>query len=297
MYKNEEYGIIRFARVESVIDDKDGLRIKARLTPEENNLELDEIPYTFPLLPKHLHINPKIGECVLIILGVSNHIKSNRFFIGPLISQEYNIGFESFNSAKKLLNGTSPILPLPDTKNNPKNNGTIPKREDIVIQGRDNADLILKPSEVRLRCGFKAYPGLNGTYTSLEFNREDLAYMQMRYAKQIKDENGKKRGYGSVINLVANKINLLSHETNSQGYELNNPDDLITDATINKINEKAHPMVYGDVLVNILNKFIKLFEIHQHPWAQKPPCFESPEVIRALKGELNNLLCKSIRIG
>lgn len=295
MYTSEEYGIIRFARVESVFDDDEGLRIKARLTPEENNVSIDDIPYTFPLLPKHLHINPKVGECVLVILGVSNHIKSNRFFIGPLISQQYNIGFERYNSSKKLLNGKWEIPPLAIPSNNPKNNGTIPKREDIVIQGRDNADLILKPSEVRLRCGFKAYPGSNGSYSSLEFNREDLGYMQMRYTRQ-KNLDNKKIGYGSVINLVANKINLLSHDTNSQGFELNNPDYLITDATIRKINEKAHPMVYGDVLVKILRAFMKLFEKHQHPWAQKPPCFESEAVMRTLKGELNNLLCESIRL-
>ena len=73
--------LIRFCEVLSVMDDNAGLRIKVRLYPEDADYKTtEELPYCFPLLPKHIHINPKVGECVLVLLSTINHSGSNRFF-------------------------------------------------------------------------------------------------------------------------------------------------------------------------------------------------------------------------
>ena len=87
--------LFRLCEVLSVIDDNDGLRIKVRLYPEDVKYKtIKELPYCFPILPKHLHINPKVGECVLVFLSTIDHSESNRFFLGPLISQPYTLNFD-----------------------------------------------------------------------------------------------------------------------------------------------------------------------------------------------------------
>src|SRR5574344_2948181 len=241
--------IIRFCEVLSVVDDKAGLRIKVRLEPEDANCKyIDDLPYCFPLLPKLIHINPKVGECVMVILTDSDSPKGNRLFIGPVISQQYGLNYEPFRfQSRALLNGNNYAKPLPDPIMNADNDGSYPDREDIALQGRQNADLILKDNEVRIRCGFKREPNGNPQNTLL-FNREDLSYIQMKY-KKLKDHN--KNDFASSINIVADRINLLSHDSKTP-FTLNDRKSLITDEELVKILEKAHPLPYGDELIEFL---------------------------------------------
>ena len=73
----------------------------------------------------------------------------------------------------------------------------------------------------------------------------------------------------SVINLVANKINLLSHN-GSHTFELTNPEKLITDEEQKKINNEAHPIAYGDTLVEFLELVKKYVSLHVHPYHGLP---------------------------
>ena len=142
--------IFRECQVVSVNDEQACLRIKVKLDPEDNYTADEDLPYCFPLLPKHFQVNPKVGEMVLVItsrLGVS---QSRRWFIGPIISQQYMLEEDRFMSAT-----TQYLPPLPRPELNPENEGSYPDREDVAVQGRKNADLILKENEVRLRCGLK----------------------------------------------------------------------------------------------------------------------------------------------
>ena len=90
--------IIRFAEVLQIEDNLDtssrneisknsfGRRIKVRLIDDEQNLNANDLPWVFPLLPKHLQIIPKIGEMVMVILQDQNSPNGNRFYIGPIVS-------------------------------------------------------------------------------------------------------------------------------------------------------------------------------------------------------------------
>lgn len=284
--------IIRFCEVLSVEDEYSGLRIKVRLEPEDADCSnIDELPYCFPLLPKHLHINPKVGECVLVILSIQGKPKGNRFFIGPLISQQYALNYDPFTfQSRCLLTGDNIAKPLPNPKNNPENEGTSPEREDIAIQGRQNTDIILKDNELRLRCGFKKEP--NGLpKNTLLFNREDLAYIQMKY-KHLKDN--KNRDISSIINVVADRINLLSHDSKTT-FTLNDRKELITDAELDRILKEAHPLVYGDELITFLKQLIEVIRTHTHSFPMNPPCFTTPQV-NVLSQNLDEMLSQSIRI-
>ena len=75
--------IIKKGQVESVKDDTDGLRIKARIA-QDGEAPLEEIPYAFPLLPKTFQSVPKVGEGVFIITTMSGNKNSQRYYIGPI---------------------------------------------------------------------------------------------------------------------------------------------------------------------------------------------------------------------
>ncbi len=286
-----ESNIIRFCEVLSVNDDKAGLRIKVRLEPEDNNCKyIDDLPYCYPLLPKHLHINPKVGECAMIILANTGAPKGNRFFIAPLISQQYALNYDPFRyQSRALLSGNNFATPLPDPKMDPDNEGSYPDREDIALQGRQNSDVILKNNEVRIRCGFKQNPSASPKDT-LVFNREDLAYVQMKY-KQMKDE--KNKDFSSMINIVADRINLLSHDSRTN-FTLNDRQALITDDEQLNIEKNAHPLVYGDELIDFLKQLIEVFKTHVHTFPLDPPCFTTPQTT-VLSKDLDTLLSKSIK--
>jgi len=68
----------------------------------------------------------------------------------------------------------------------------------------------------------------------------------------------------SVINVVATKINLLSIAEGANTFELADPENLITDDEQEKINNDAHPLVYGDTLVEFLVLVQKYVASHVH---------------------------------
>ena len=96
----------------------------------------------------------------------------------------------------------------------------------------------------------------------------------------------------SVINIVADKINLISHEGDNT-YELSNPKSLITDDEQEVINNSAQPLVYG----NHLLKFLELVKVyiseHVHPYHGLSA--DNGEVkTNVLRFDLNKILNKNI---
>jgi hypothetical protein len=71
--------VIKMAHVESVEDDADGLRIKARLS-QDGRQDINDLPYAYPLLPKTFRTVPKVGEGVLIFLSELGNNNSNRYY-------------------------------------------------------------------------------------------------------------------------------------------------------------------------------------------------------------------------
>lgn len=292
MIQTRDDVIIRLCEVLSVEDDSEGLRIKVRIDPDDDNIKyIEDLPYTFPLLPKMLHVNPKVGECVMVILSTQGDTSGNRYFIGPLISQAYMMNYDPFKfSSRSLLEGQQVVRPLPNPRQNPSNNGTLPDREDIAIEGRQNSDIILKNDELRLRCGFKREP-LAKPENTLSFNDVDLGYIQMRY-KKLKDKKGNE--FSSVTNIVADRINLLTHDSINY-FDTTDPTSLITDESLLNILENAHPLPFGDLLIDFLQKLIKIFKDHSHPFPMDPPCFSQPEK-ETLATDLTKYLSQGVRI-
>ena len=269
---------IFICKVIKVLDDHDGLRIRARIPYFDHDIPDDQLPYAFPLMPKFLHVNPKIGECVLIFTQAAGKPSTDRFFIGPLISQPYMMPFDPYEtSARKLLQGASETLPYPKVDMEPGNVGTLPQRDDIAIEGRCNTEIVLKDEEIRLRCGYKKEPRSGVITDRLLRNDINPAYIQIKHGpmpSNAREANGLKAfGDGGLINIVADKINLLTHDSPTF-FDMHDKIDLINDEELEKVFKNAHPLVYGDVLVAYLKELVKVFKEHIHTFAYNPPSFD-----------------------
>lgn len=278
---------LKRAKVLSVTDDLDGLRIKVRLYPEDNQTTDDnDLPYCFPLLPKMVHVNPKEGESVLIILAKQDDPKGDRYFFGPIIAQPQNLDFAASDSGAYTLMNGSIVSPQQAPSNNPENEGSFPDRDDISLRGRENTDIILKPDEIRIRCGIH-----KGGSNKLAFNDRNIGYIQMKYINGIEHKG---KPFNSVTNIVSDKINLLSYQS-IDGFKMTDNKSLITDEQLIEILNKAHLLPYGDILIEFLDQFLKAFVNHTHNFPGNPT-LPTEEVKSVANYDLNKILCKSIRI-
>ena len=111
---------------------------------------------------------------------------------------------------------------------------------------------------------------------------------KIKELKVVKNKSEK----SSVVNIVASKINLISHD-GEHTFELANPKELITDDEQLKINNEAHPLVYGDVLLNFLELVKKYVQLHVHPYhgLSADPSTITTDV---LSFDLNKILNKNI---
>ena len=253
---------VRYCKVVSIDDDTDADRIKVRLCPEDNSKSLSEIDYAFPLLPKLFHVKPKVGEGVLILLATTNDGNSQRYYIGPVISQDhrlyndpYFMGGDSFlrGSYKKF-----DVAPRMD----PEQNGTLPEDNDVVIRGRKNSDIQITDDDVRIKSGVKL---VGEDKYKIAFNQKNPAYVKTKYHL-----NPLYDGSQSTVSVVGDKIALLSH-TSPNYYNTTDRKDLITDEELNKVIESAYKLPYGEKLVEFLKVFVEAFVTHTHPFSMLPP--------------------------
>lgn len=287
--------MIKMAQVESVMDDADGLRIKARLS-QDGSISTRDLPYAFPLLPKTIQSVPKVGEGVLIFFSEIGNNQSNRFYIGPVLSQpqyqEYESYFYGRGSTLSLLQGGS-LKPLEKISNFDATRGAFPKVNDVALVGRKTEDIILKDGEVDIRCGIRGKAAYHESLLGdVIFNTQSPSYIQLKYKKGLCTNN--KQEADSVINMVADKINLISHRDTNY-FNLTDQDELIKESDMDMIMSKLHQLPYGDVLVEVLQKMRNAIVNHVHPYPGLPPCLDQHVV--ALNGtDLNKILSDNVRI-
>ena len=264
----QEIPLIRLGIVTSVYDDADGERIKVHITPEDEGVENDM--YAFPLLPKMLHVKPKINEYVLVLTAIATDGHSQRFYIGPVISQPNHMTFDPWYLASTTLNRGEMKAPEQAQHTIPKTNGAYPKEEDISIEGRKNAGVQLTENDARLKAGVKVVNESNNTDVS--FNTKNPAYVKVKYNEQ-EQTTTKGKKYQSTASIVGDKIVMIGSDS-KDGYTTTDPDELITDKEMKKIIDKAHLLPYGDVLIEFLDMFRNALAKHVHPYVQMPPTID-----------------------
>lgn len=282
--------VLKICQVMDVYDDADGERIKVRLKPEDDKVKDEKIPYAYPLLPKMLHIKPKVGELVLIVLTETGNGFSNRYYIGPIISQPQFMEKEDIVQRALSLYPNNKRKPDVAPSTNPDSHGALAKDEDIAIYGRKKSDIILTDDDLRIRCGSRIYdqrePG------GVLFNRSNPSYIHLKHTDNKRGETDEE--YQSTATIVADKINLISHQSNTP-FRVNHEEHLIADDEMQKIIDAAHELPYGDILVQFLQLFVKAFLNHSHPYPGMSPCL-TDEYLEVMRYDLNKILSESVRI-
>jgi hypothetical protein len=101
------------------------------------------------------------------------------------------------------------------------------------------------------------------------------------------------RSKGSVTNIVANQINLISH-ANKENFKLLDPDQNITPEEQIRINTECHPIPDGDKLLEFCQLFKSFVANHVHAYSGLPPD-KDKTVEEILKFDLDSLLNKNVR--
>lgn len=155
---NSEQNRIR-ARIVS-LDENGNIKGKVSINEENYNkysgkdrgIADNELVLCMPLLPEFFHVRPQVGEMVFVIMENPKDNAGVRYWIGPIISSKLKLKFQSYEDSVKMFNKT-------DFISNRKIGSVVelvelfPEESDIAIQGRNDADLILKNREVLLIAG------------------------------------------------------------------------------------------------------------------------------------------------
>lgn len=299
--------MIAIGTVVSIEDNLDGERVKVEINPQGKIIPEKELAYAFPLLPKMFHVKPKVGEYVFVLFDNDNEINSQRYYIGPIISQPQFFEHQTFGATALLRGGIEANSPVRRTSE-----GAFSKDDDIAILGRKNSDIILSDNDLRIRCGVHelenrkiSFNTINPAFIKLKFYPKGLFHNVTKNQTTIDMSKSKANTYteciGSTATIIADKINLLSNNGDPH-FNISDKNESISDEEMLKILDKAHQLPYGDILCEFLSDFLKMFKEHVHNYHNKP--VEEDDNVKAFnrkygssKGQLSKkLLSENISI-
>jgi hypothetical protein len=292
-----ETTVFYYGKVVSNEDNLGANRIKARITGIDDSVTRDNIPFAFPMVQKFLHVIPKVGESVLVFIPDVKNPNIDRMYMGPIISQPQLLFKDSelFSSKSALDSGVKEPQPAPFTI--PENRGVYPDVKDIALQGRDNTDIRLKEKEVLIRAGQFESDTPKGEIP--KFNKVNPSYIQIKHDAILKrGTQNTETEIGGAINVVSNKINLLTHKNGSPRFALNDQNNMISDEELQRIVKDAHPLVYGDNLIEFLKVLINAFvnHVHAYPGMKPQDLSGSNDIDGLLEFNLESFLSKNIKI-
>ena len=254
--KKEHANIVRnrtifYGEVIDIKDDVDGGRIKVRIPELDNKTADDDLPWSYPLLPRFIHLYPQIGEMVRIFLEDNKFPERSRFWLGSIISQPQKIGYDSKFTALSTTN-LGLTSPEKSPSSYPDADGVYPLKTDVAIVGKVNTDVILRLNEVHIRAGKHE----NGNV--LKLNTTNPASIVLRY-EPLNDNND---NYYSNTIIQGDKIAIISHDgkPNFKAARLT-PEDRL------KIFEEGHPIPRSDVLIQALEIMRTAILVHIHGYS------------------------------
>jgi len=278
-YTQIRYGVVKLLESETGAKDTGLGRIKVYIkgpistggdgdTPDTSidSTKVNELPWCFPFLPKHLSTQPKVGEVVWVFTINKNSQHADRLYIGPIISQLPLLDKDPFQYSALAGFTFGPQEPKISPTQISQLKGVFPDSQDISIQGRYNTDITQKTNEVVIRAGkFElTTPDINNPY-SFSFNAKTQAYIQIKNDVVVSNKTDQQEAKkGSVTNIVANKINLITHEDGSPRFNVTNQDNLISDEELANILDQAHPLAYGDLILEYLRLMKDALFSHVH---------------------------------
>ena len=294
--------VIKMGQVEFVDDTTDGLRVKVRIA-QDGDEPIENIPFAFPLLPKTFQSVPKFGEGAIVITTYTGDKTSQRYYIGPIISQpqfQEKCEFQHGRGPASALFKSGLLEPLERIGNNRNTWGSFPKLEDVAMVGRGSQDIIMRnnynttSNELDLRCGARQ----NSVETDTDligkviYNALDPTYIQLKYRRNL--TTGNLQEANSMVNVVADKINIISNK-DENAFNLTDINELIPEDELDAIMSKLHRLAHGDTLVELLKLIIKAILTHVHPYAAMPPIIVD-YVKEMAEYEVEKIMSKHVRI-
>lgn len=254
--KQESAGIVRnrtifYGEVISIDDETDGGRIKVRIPELDNRTSDEDLPWSYPLMPKFFHIYPQVTEMVRVFLEDSKFPERSRFWLGSIISQPQKIGYDANFGALSTTN-LGLIKPDKAPSTYPDAEGVYPLKTDVAIVGKVNTDVILRLNEVHIRAG-KHEAG-----DVLKLNTQNPASLDMVF----EPVDGNDDVYRSSSILMGDKIALISHEGNPRFKAAR-----VTPEDRERVFEEGHPIARADVLVEALEVIRVALVNHIHGYS------------------------------
>jgi hypothetical protein len=225
--------------------------------------------------------------------------------MGSQINNPFKLKFQKYEEANRVFKKTKFNLNL-NKNNNLDASVVLPKIGDIAIQGRTDADLILKPREVFLVAGkFK-----KGT---LDSNLESPASLQI-----IQKENNSNKSdvltelSGGLINGASSRLipsysqsNLTSTNINLYSIRGKFRDSALAEFEVSEdlksfgdLANSLHPSVLGDELIKLLDLIIRVLLNHIHtPQMPLIAISESDKLSSyTVNGNLQRIISNHLRI-
>ena len=311
---NVRYGVVTSLESSAGPIENKGLgrikvRIKGSMTTGGDDSILDEnLPWCFPLMPKHFSVQPKVGEVVLLFVFSKQQQHVDRLYIGPIISQLPKLNEDPF--LYSALNGFSFGVesPLVNPAQIPDLNGVFANPEDVVVQGRYNTDITQKVNEIVIRAG--KFENATTNEFKIAFNFKTQGFIQIiNDARVVTTEETNNldaaefdKFFGSMTNIVSNKINLISHNGTPK-FNLNQ-ETLLSDSEMIRILDEAHQLPFGDVLLEYLKLMKDALFSHVHNGSGNPPTdltiSGNKQALAAFKSKADSLekamLSRNVRI-
>lgn len=101
----------------------------------------------------------------------------------------------------------------------------------------------------------------------------------------------------SMVNVVANRVNIMSNKDDSISHNLGDKDTLVNEEKIDDIMDNLHQVPKGDKLVELLNIMKGCILHHVHPWAGMEQCGDWSGYINKLNGyDIDSILSDYVRI-
>ncbi|HWY35654.1 MAG TPA: hypothetical protein VNX68_13495, partial [Nitrosopumilaceae archaeon] len=149
----EDYAGFNRIKVEIVTLDENGNIVPGK----DKDTPLDKLPICIPLSSEFVHVRPQVGESVLIISENPLDLSSPRYWIGPIITQQTKLPFQSYSDATEMFSintyAQKNTSSNPTTNNLNKASTYYPQQSEIAFQGREDADITFVPRGALIRAG------------------------------------------------------------------------------------------------------------------------------------------------
>lgn len=281
---------------------------------KDKDTPLLKLPICIPLIPEFMHVRPQLDEMVLIICENPNDLSSPRYWIGPVISQQSKLPYQSYSDAMEIFkintfsqnNSTSS-----PTTNSLTNAGVyFPQPSEIAMQGRKDSNLTFSPRRAILQAGTfqKDSTSLNTT-TPANFEVKQVDNQNtstgpntIQLFSKLTSVNISTWKPYSQTNAISTNINIYSPEG-----KFRNSDNGATDNSVEKsarlgdfgdVASTLHPSVFGDELLILLRLILKFMRTHTHtPQSAALTNALTEELDKYLTGDkLQDLVSNVVRI-